>query len=88
MIFDSELKYDKHVNSVVNAGFFHVRCIAKINSFLLFNDSKQVILAFKLSRLYLYLGLPLVLLNRLQLLQNAITRLLTGIMKQVSVSQC
>lgn len=86
VIFDSEVKFDKYVNSVVNACLFHVRCIAKIKSFLLFNDVKQVIQAFKLSRLYLYLGGPLVLLNHRQLPQNAITRLLTGTMKQVRVS--
>ncbi len=55
-----------------------------------FDDLKHVIHALILSRLdycnSLYLGIPAVLLNRLQLLQNAATRLLTGTKKQVSVS--
>lgn len=36
VIFNSELKFDKHVNLVVKAGFFHVRCIVKKKKFLAF----------------------------------------------------
>ncbi len=90
VVFDSELKFNKQVNSVVKAGFFQLRNIAKIKHFLSFDDLKHVIHALILSRLdycnSLYLGIPAVLLNRLQLLQNATTRLLTGTKKQVSVS--
>lgn len=90
VVFDSELKMDKQVNSVMKAGYFHLRNIAKIKQFLSLADLKQVIQAFIMSRLdycnSLYLGLPAVLLNRLQLLQNATTRLLIGTKKQVSVS--
>lgn len=63
-VFDSELKLDKQVNSVVKAGYFHLRNIAKIKQFLLFADLKQVIQAFIMSRLdccnSLYLGIPAV----------------------------
>lgn len=50
VIFDSEVKFDKHVNAV-KPGFFHLRRIAKIKPFLSFNDLKQAIQAFIFSRL-------------------------------------
>lgn len=51
VIFNSELKFDKHVNAVLKPGFFHLRRTAKIKPFLYFNDLKQVIQAFIFSRL-------------------------------------
>lgn len=34
VVFDSDLKMDKQVNSVMKAGYFHLRNIAKIKQFL------------------------------------------------------
>ena len=36
VIFDPAFKFDKQVNAVVKASFFHLRTIAKIKSFLSF----------------------------------------------------
>lgn len=42
VIFDSALKFDKQINSVVKGCFFHLRNIAKLKPLLSFNDLKTV----------------------------------------------
>lgn len=90
VIFDSEMKFDKQVNAVVKGSFFQLRGIAKLKGVLSSKDMEAVIHAFITSRLdycnSLYLGLPKKLLSRLQLVQNAAARLLTGTRKWSSIS--
>ncbi len=69
---DSALKFDKPINSVVK----------KPRVFLSFKELERVTHAFVSSRLEycnsLYMGINQSNINRLQIVQNAATRLLTG----------
>lgn len=82
VILDSELCLDKQISNVVKNSFYQLRVISRLKSFLSHNDLEIVIHAFITSRLdycnSLYLGLPQASLRRLQLVQNAAARLLTG----------
>ncbi len=73
--FDSSLKFDKKINSVVKSGFFHLRSITKVKPFLSSSDFERIIHAFISVKLdycnSLYVGISQVLLNCLQLVQNA-----------------
>ncbi len=84
--FDSALTFDKQINAVVRSCFYQLKNIAKMKSFLTLRDMESVIHAFISSRLDycngLYLGVSQSLLSRLQLVQNAAARLLTGTRKE------
>lgn len=72
---------------MVKASFFKLRGIAKLKCFLNYKYLEMLIHAFRLDYCNsLYLGLPNKLLSRLQLVQNAAARLLTGTRKYESVS--
>ncbi len=90
VIFDPALKFDKQINSVVKSAFFQLRMIAKIKSFLSFKDLETVIHAFISTRLdycnSLYLGITQSCISRLQMVQNAAARLLTGTKKRESIT--
>ena len=82
VIFDSELCFNKQISSVVKNSFYQLRTISKIKHSLSYHNLEIVIHAFITSRLdycnSLYLGLPQSLISRLQIVQNAAARLLTG----------
>ena len=82
VIFDSELSLDRQVSSVVQSAFYQLRIISKIKSFLTPSDLRRVIFLFIFSRLdycnSLYTGLPDSTIHRLQLVQNAAARLVSG----------
>ncbi|XP_054646923.1 uncharacterized protein si:dkey-56d12.4 isoform X2 [Dunckerocampus dactyliophorus] len=82
VFFDNSLKFDKQINSVVRASFFHLRLLAKVKPFLSSTDLEKEIHAFISSRLdycnALYTGLNQYLLCRLQLVQNTAACLLTN----------
>jgi len=77
-------------SSVVKSSFFQLRYIAKVKQFLCQRDLETVIHAFITSRLdycnSLYRGLPQSTINRLQVVQNAAARLLTGTKKRDHIS--
>ncbi len=85
VIFDSTFKFEKQISSVVKASFFQLRLLAKVKPFLPRKEFESVIHAFITSRLdycnSLYVGLDQSSLQRLQLVQNAAARLLTGTKK-------
>lgn len=81
--FDSGLRFDKQIRSVVSTSFFfQLRLLAKVKPFLSRQDLEKAIHAFISSRLdycnALYVGLSQSLISRLQLIQNAAARFLTG----------
>ncbi len=80
--FDHLLQFDKHVDAVVKSSFFHLRSVAKVKHFLSSKDLEIVINALIHSQLdycnSLYIGLPKSTLSRLQMIQNAAARFLTG----------
>uniref|UniRef100_A0A669BHY4 Reverse transcriptase domain-containing protein n=1 Tax=Oreochromis niloticus TaxID=8128 RepID=A0A669BHY4_ORENI len=84
--FDSAFKFDKQISSVVKGSFYHLRILAKVKSYLCRNDLERVVHAFITSRLdycnSLYAGLDRSCLHRLQLVQNAAARMLTGSKKR------
>ena len=79
---DNALNLEKQISDVVSSSFYHLRLLAKIKPVLSFNDLERVIHAFISSRLdycnALYVGLNKGSIARLQLVQNAAARLLTG----------
>ncbi len=80
VIFDSSLKFDNQINTVVRNCFFYLRAIAKLKSFLSTNDLENVFHAFIFSRLdycnAIYVGTCQTHIARLQLVQNAAARML------------
>ena len=90
VIIDPMLSFDKQISTVVKSSFFQLRSIAKIKKMLSMKDLQTVIHAFITSRLdycnSLYFGLPKSSLDRLQLVQNAAARLLTGTRKREHIT--
>ena len=90
VIFDDRLKFDRQVSLVVKNSFYHLRILSKVIGYLPRRDLETVIHAFINTRLdycnSLYFGLDHSLLHRLQLVQNAAARLLTGKHKHDHIS--
>ena len=90
IICDSALKFDKQINQVVKMSFFQLRLIAKMKSFVTRKDLEKIVHAFIFTRLdygnALYYGVHQKTLNRLQLVQNAAARLLTGTRKSEHIT--
>uniref|UniRef100_A0A3B3CT04 Reverse transcriptase domain-containing protein n=1 Tax=Oryzias melastigma TaxID=30732 RepID=A0A3B3CT04_ORYME len=82
VIFDSCFKFDKQIDNVVKMSFYHLRLLAKAKLSLSRRDLETAIHAMITSRIdycnSLYFGVTQRSLNRLQLVQNAAARLLTG----------
>jgi hypothetical protein len=78
VIFDSDLSFKKHISSVCSSSFYHIRQLRQIRSSL--DRNSAIVLANSLvsSKLdycnSLFYGLPDLSLNRLQLVQNALAR--------------
>lgn len=82
VILDSGLTMEKQISSVVKNSFFQLRLLSKVKSYLPSRDFERVMHMFITVRLdycnSLYVGLNQASLQRLQLVQNAAARLLTG----------
>lgn len=89
-LFDHNLKFEKQISAVVKSCFFQLRQLSKVKPFLTQSNLQIVIHAFVTSRLdycnSLYFGLSQSSLSRLQLVQNAAARLLTGTRKYESIT--
>uniref|UniRef100_A0A3Q3BY54 Reverse transcriptase domain-containing protein n=1 Tax=Haplochromis burtoni TaxID=8153 RepID=A0A3Q3BY54_HAPBU len=87
---DSDFKLDNQIRAVVKSSFYHLRRLARVKSFLSRQHLETVIHAFISSRLdycnALYVGVRQSLLSRLQLVQNAAARLLTGTRKRMHIT--
>ena len=90
VIFEPKLCFKKQINNVIKNSYFQLRVIAQLKPSLSFKDLETVIHAFITSRLdycnALYYGLPQNQLARLQLVQNAAARLLTGTKRQEHIT--
>ena len=79
---DSSFKLDRQISSVVKASFFQLRLIAKVKSYIPSDQLEKLIHTLITTRLdycnSLYYGLDASSIHRLQLVQNAAARLLTG----------
>ncbi|CAJ1051395.1 uncharacterized protein LOC117829052%2C partial [Xyrichtys novacula] len=87
---NSDFKFDRQISSVVKSSFYHIRQLAKAKPFLSRKHFETVIHAFVTSRLdycnALYFGVSQFSLSRLQLVQNAAVRLLTGVRKREHIT--
>lgn len=87
---DAELKFDSQIKAVVKTSFFQLRQLAKIKPFLHRQHFETVIHAFVTTRLdycnALYMGVSGSSIARLQLVQNAAARLLTGTRKSEHIT--
>lgn len=90
VISDLGFKLDHQIAAVVKSSFFHLRKLAKVKHFLLQQHFETVIHAFVTTRLdycnALYMGISKKSLARLQLVQNAAARLLTGSRKREHIT--
>ncbi len=81
VILDSNLPFENHISNVTKTAFFHLRNIAKLRNMLSVSDAEKLILAFMTSRLdyciALLGGCPASSINKLQIVQNAASRVLT-----------
>uniref|UniRef100_A0A669EEK3 Reverse transcriptase domain-containing protein n=1 Tax=Oreochromis niloticus TaxID=8128 RepID=A0A669EEK3_ORENI len=79
---DGSFKLNKQVSAVVQSCFFQLRQLAKVKPYLPANVFERVIHLFLTCRLdycnSLYYGLDQATIHRLQMVQNAAARLLTG----------
>lgn len=82
---DADLNFDSQIRAVVKTGFFQLRKLAKVKPFVEQRQFETVIHAFITSRLdycnALFVGVSGSSLARLQMVQNAAARLLTGVRK-------
>ena len=90
VMLDSSLNFNKQINSVVRSGFYQLRVISNLKSLLTQNDLEILIHAFITSRLdycnILYTGLTQSNIHKLQMVQNAAARLLTGTKKREHIT--
>ncbi len=80
--FDSTLTMDRHISSVCQQGFFHLRSVSSIRHYLTPDSLKTVSHAFITSKLdhcnSLLAGLPKSATDNMQCLQNATAKMITG----------
>ncbi len=82
VLFDCNLGFEKQISAVVKSSFFHLRRLSKIKSLLSVKQFEQIIHLFVISHLdycnSLYYGISQSSIMRLQMVQNAAARLMTG----------
>lgn len=87
---DSGLKFDKKINGVVKSCVFHLHRLAKVKAFLSMKNFEKVIHVFIISHLdycnSFYYGINCSSMERLQLVQNAAARRLSGTRKFQHIS--
>ncbi len=81
-VLDSKLYFENNISHVTKTVFFHLRNIAKLRNMLPVSDTEKLFHAFMTSRLdycnALLGGCPAASKNKLQIVQNAAARVLTG----------
>ena len=80
--WDSSMNFEKHVTNICKCAYFQLHNIYRIRKYLTVNATKSLVHAFITSRLDycngLLYGIPNYLIDRLQRIQNAAARLITG----------
>ncbi len=88
-IFNS-FSFEKHVSNICKTAFFHLKNISKLQPMLSMSNAETLINAFMTSRLdycnALLGGCSARLINKLQLVQNAVARVLTRTRKYDFIS--
>ncbi len=90
VLFNSNLSFDSHVSSICKTAFFHLKNISKLRPMLSMSNAEILIHAFMTSRLdycnALLGGCSARLINKLQMVQNAVARVLTRTRKYEHIS--
>ncbi len=85
VIFDQYMTLEPHIDRVVRECFFHLYQISSARRNLTFDSAKILVQAYVISRLdycnSLFIGLPKYLLMKLQSVQNAAARVVSGAYK-------
>ena len=85
VIFDEKMSLENHITSMCKSCFFHIKNIWKIRKFISFDACETLVHAFISSRLdfcnSLLYGMPKYLIQKLQRVQNAAARLVSGCRK-------
>ena len=88
--YDETLSFDEHIRSIAKTAFWHLRNIYQIRHYLDTDSLLILVHAFITSKLdfcnSLLIGLPKCLLKRLQSVQNAAARLVSGSRKYDHIS--
>ena len=89
--FDSEMSMEMHIMKTAKSAWFHLNSIGKIRKYLTQEQTKTVIHSFVTSKLdqnnSLLYGVPKVLTDKLQSIQNASAKLIVGAKKFDHVTQ-
>ena len=87
---DTALTMETQVSSVVHSAHFHLWRIAQLHPYLDVGVLTTLVHALIVSRLdycnELYMGLPVRLMQKRQMVQNAVARLLTGVKRHQHIS--
>ena len=82
VIFDSGMTLEQHITTTAQQAFFHLRNISRIKCYLDQNSLKTVCHAFITSKIdhcnSLYIGLPKILTDKLQAVQDATAKMILG----------
>ena len=88
--FDRNMKMNEQVKHTCKSAWFHLYNISKIRRFLTCEQVKSIVHAYVTSKLdfnnVLLTGAPDLLLKKLQLIQNAAARLITGSKRQEHIT--
>ncbi len=81
VVLDSSISFENHISHIAKTAFFHLRNIAKLRNMLTVSDAERLVNAFMTSRLdycnALLGGCPASSINKLQIVQHAVARVLT-----------
>ncbi len=91
VILDCKLSFENHISHVIKTAFFHLRNTGKLRNMLPVSDAEKLVHAFMTSRLdycnALLAGCPASSINKLQVVQNAVARVLTRSRKYDYITQ-
>jgi hypothetical protein len=90
IVQDNALTMERQINSVTKSGYYHLRRIAKIRKSIPKETCKALVQATVISRLDycngIYIGLPRTLTDRLQRVQNAAARVISGARRNAHIT--
>ena len=84
-LFDAEMKMHAHIHNILKVGYYQLRQLKVLRRCLTSKTANTLVVSLVFSKLdfcnSLLYGIPECLIKKLQLLQNACARLVTGVKK-------